>query len=264
MGVFLFTAVQSQTEPRPLPSPLNPPEIRPFRTLTLELATLSDRVLPMQPIPLRLRQSNKTTFPAFGYSTLSIDNPIYFYVRRHGADRRTLVGQRTALLKMIGFKNGAIAPGITIEAREWLTLNLRKYFPNPGVYEIQAVLGNDDGTQSLESNAIDVEVTEPTGNDLLAHKMIRNSGFEDFLFSGAEFEQVESTLLQLSTLYPNTRYGLSASFVLGEVYYFRKDYVRALAHLIRLEGLQDFVYFDKVGRYLSEIRRAATAQTGTE
>ncbi|MGH9948283.1 MAG: tetratricopeptide repeat protein [Pyrinomonadaceae bacterium] len=170
------------------------------------------------------------------------------------------IAQLTPLLKLTAFAHLPIPPGTTVEARDWLTLDLEKYFSEPGTYELQAKMANDDRTQIIESNIISFEVTQPTGIDLLAFNLIRNSTIQNLLFSGAEFRQAENTLRQLGSLYPTTAYGKSASFVLGEVYFFRKDYVQALAYLTRLENANDFIHAEKVRMYLAEIRRIAAPE----
>ena len=54
------------------------------------------------------------------------------------------------------------------------------------------------------------------------------------------------------------------SFVLGENYFYDRNYPQALVHLLRLENDSNFAYAEKVRRYLAEIRRINSLQTGTK
>jgi hypothetical protein len=66
---------------------------------------------------------------------------------------------------------------------------------------------------------------------------------------------VKNTLGAITTRFPNSVYAKGSSFVLGEVYFGRKNYSQALLNLLRLENDRDFIFAEKVRNYLAEIRR---------
>lgn len=161
---------------------------------------------------------------------------------------------------MYSFKNIEIEPSESSEATEFVTLGLNKYFPEPGIYELQAVLYNADGTQSIESNTVTIEIQEPSGINRNAYNLIKNSSFQDYLFSGAEFKKVKNTLEAITTRFPNSAYAKNSFYLLGEVYFYDKQYPKALTNLLRLENDNGFIFAEKVKNYLTEIRRLPQAQ----
>jgi len=229
---------------------------RAFTDLTFEIAVAAETLVPLQPVPLVLKQSNRTNEPVLGYDSVTFSSPIYFYVKKAGTNNWKQLEQLTALLKLVGHRNSEVLPGSNYESRQWLTLDLATYFPIPGAYELRARLYNEDGSQFIESNVVSIAIREPAGPDRAAYNFIRNSTFQDYLFSGAEFSKVKNTLERLTTLYPNSPYARNASFVLGENYFYGRNYPQALVNLLRLENDNDFIHAEKVRRYLAEIRRA--------
>ncbi len=226
----------------------------------MELSGPNQDILALQPIPVRIKLSNRTSRPVFGYSSIALGkSPLSILAKKSSTDQ-SIALDTTAILTYTSNTNVEMLPGAVVEAREWLTLGLNKYFPEPGSYELQTVLANDDRTQYIESNTISIEIREPTGADRPAYNFIKNSSFQDYLFSGAEFNKVKGTLERLNTLHPNTPYARSASFVLGENYYYGRLYPQALVNLLRLEADNDFIFADKVRKYLAEIRRSAAVQ----
>lgn len=259
--LFLFTIVHSQQIDLPGTSNRQSSvDTEPFSTLTLELLAPSREVLQLQPIPVVLRQSNRTNAPAFGYNSLSFGHPIFIYLKKAGTANPAKMIELSTLLKLTRHKVVAIHPGSTVEASGWLTLGLKKYFHGPGVYELYALLANPERTEFIRSDPITIEVREPIGTDRLAYNLIANSPFEDDLFSGAEFEKVQPVLESLRTRYPRTSYGRSAAFLLGETYFHDKQYARALANLVILENDNGYIFAEKVREYLTEIRRQMSEQ----
>ena len=232
----------------------NPEEVRPFTDLTLEIAVPSQS-LPLQPIPIVIKQSNRTNQPVLGYKSIGFGRtPVYLYVKKNGGER-VLINMLSPILSLTRVKNVAIAPGTSSEAKEWLTLALDRYFPEPGTYQLQAELANEDRTQFIQSNTINIEIKQPIGVDFEAYNLIRNSPMQEALFSGAEFDRAKDTLEAIKTRFPTSAYARGAFFVLGEAYFSRRQYGQALANLIRLENDRDFIFAEKVRNYLAEIRR---------
>jgi hypothetical protein len=231
-------------------------QVRPFTDLTFEISVPTQTLLPLQPIPIVLKQSNRTNQAVLGYKSIGFGKiPVYLYVQKSGSDEKTLISQLTPLSSLTEYKNIEISPNASYTAKEWITLGLNMDFPEPGTYEIQAVLANADRTQFIESNKVSIEIQEPTGSDREAYNLIKNSPSKEYLFSGAQFNKVKNTLEAITTRFPNSVYAKGSSFVLGEVYFGRKNYSQALLNLLRLENDRDFIFAEKVRNYLAEIRR---------
>lgn len=255
MLVFLqsVVTVSSQTEHTEKPSS----EVQPFTDLTLEISAPEKILLSLQPIPIAIMQSNKTNKPILGYKSVGFNgSPLYIYVQKSGGNsERVLITPLTPVSGFYVVTNAKLAPDESYEAKELITIGLHKYFPEPGTYELQAVLANDDRTQFIESNKVTIEIQMPTGADRNAYNLIKNSSFQDFLFSGAKFDKMKDTLETLIAMHPNSPYAKSSAFLLGETYFELKQYPRALVNLIRLENDKEFIFAEKVKKYLAEIRR---------
>lgn len=230
---------------------------RPFSTLNFKIVEPRESVLSLQPIPIILRLTNNSNQPALGYETIGFGkSPLYLYVRKSGSDLRVLIKTLQPIHKLMHYTNVPIDPQESITSKDLLTLGLARYFPEPGRYELQASLANSSGTEFIESNTIIIEIREPIGMDRVAHDLIKNSTFQDHIFSGAEFTQVRSTLERIITLYPETPYAHSAAFALAENYFYsRGNRSKALPYLLKLETDEDFIFADKVKKYLTEIRK---------
>lgn len=189
---------------------------------------------------------------------------MFIAVKKVGTKVKVPLDMLEPIHKLTRYTNVTIEPRESIEAKELITLGMVRYFPEPGSYEIQATITSSDGKQSVESKPVTINIQEPTGADRPAYNLIRNSSFQEFLFSGSEFGSVKDTLETITALYPNSVYAKHASFVLGENYFYGKNYPQALLNLVRLENDANFIHAEKVRRYLTEIRKVNAIQTGTE
>lgn len=231
-------------------------QVRPFTDITYEITTPTQTVLPLQPIPIILRQKNMTNDQVLGYRSIGFTNmPIYLHIRKSGSNKTTVLGDFSQIFEFIAYTNVEIPPNSVSEAKEWIWLGLGKYFAEPGTYEVKAVVPNDKRTQSVESNTITIEIQEPTGTNREVYNLIKNSGFQESFFSHDSFNKTKNMLETITVRFPNSPYAKGASFVLGEEYFKSKQYLRALNHLTRLENDNDFIFADKVRNYLAEIRR---------
>lgn len=226
---------------------------RPFTELTLEISAPMQGLLRLQPIPLVIRQVNRGDQPVLGYNSVTFHSAISLYVRKNN-EPELEVTPLSPISGLFGRSLSEVPPGTSTVASEWITINLSKYFPNAGSYEVYARLYNPQGTEFVESNRITVQIQEPVGTDRLVYELIRNHRAKDYLFSGAEFKHAKSVLETITTRYPNSAYAKSAFFVLGEVQFYGRDYPAALLNLMRLEHDDTFIHAEKVRRYLAEMR----------
>lgn len=237
-------------------------QVRPFTDIKYEISAPAQRALLLQPIPLVIRQKNITDEKVLGYKTVGFNSmPIYLHIKKNGSDQNLVLGEFSQIFQFIAYSNIEILPNTVTETKDWIWLGLNKFFPEAGTYEIKAVIFNKDYTSSVESNIVTIEIQQPTGVDRNVYNLIKNSGFQDYLFSGDEFDKKKNVLETIISAFPNNSYTKGATFVLGERYIIRKQYAQALIHLSRLENDADFVFVDKVRSYLSEIRRLPQTQT---
>ncbi len=235
--------------------------IRPFTDLTLEIALPEQTLLSLQPIPIIIKQSNKTNQPAMGYKSIHFGlSPIRLYAKKNGSNVKVSIGNQSPVSTFSFFTNVQIAPGESSETKGLITIGLNKYFPEPGIYEIQAALGDAERTEYIESNKVTIEIKMPTGLNLATYNLIKNSALQDFMFSGVNNERAENILKTITTMHPNTPYAKNSAFLLGETYYNLRQYPQALINLIRLENDSNFIFAEKVKNYLAEIRRSMQTQ----
>lgn len=209
LSVFLqgIVAVSAQTNPVEQSNE----EVRPFTDLTLEIIAPEQTVLSLQPIPIIIKQSNKTNQPAMGYRGIVFGfTRIGFYAQKNGSNEKVSIGGQSALSPLVFVTNVKLAPGESCEMKGWITIGLQRYFPKPGIYELQARLTNDDGTQFIMSNKATVEIKTPAGASRNAYNLIKNSSLEDFLFSGHKFDKAKDVLETLATTHSNTPYARSS------------------------------------------------------
>lgn len=232
-------------------------EVRPFTDLTLEITTTKDSLLPLQPIPIVIKLSNKTSQPILGYNSIRFGLvPLYLYARKSGETEKTPIVPVTAIRTLTDYRGVKIAAGETREWKDWLTLRLNEYFAKPGNYQLQLVLVSPDGSQRIESNMLDIEILEPTEINREVHNLIKNNSTPEDLFSGVDFNKAKSTLEIIATKFPNSGYSKSANFLLGEIGFHRKQYPQALGRLMKLEHDKDFIFAEKVKKYIDEIRES--------
>lgn len=240
-------------------------EARPFTDLTLEISAPKRSLLPLQPVPVVIKQSNKTSKSVLGYDMVGFDYcPISLYVRRVGDAEKVRISMLTTLRKLTRYTNVEVAPGASYEAKEWITLGLNWYLPEPGNYELQAVLRNDDQTQSIESNVINIEIKQPTGEDRAAYNLIKNSSAPESLFSDEDFDKKKNTLETIKNKFPNSPYAPDSLYVLGKVHFFRNQHSQAATNLSKLENDDGFIFAGNVKNYLAEIRRQEKNQSPKE
>lgn len=262
---LLFLRCASEVLAQTKPAEPTDAEIRPFSDMTLEIVLPEQTVLALQPIPIVVRQINRTNQPIMGYGGILFGfTPIALYVKKDGSNERVPIGNQSAVSHYAIFGNAPVAPGKIAETQGLIMLGLKRYFPEPGVYEIQAELSNDDGTHRIQSNKVTFEIKMPTGANLAVYNLIKNSSLEDFMFSGIKFNQAEETLETITTMHPNTPYAKYSAFLQGESYFGRKQYSRALLKLMRLENDNNFIHKEKVKKYLKEIRRVLQMEQTNE
>jgi hypothetical protein len=236
-------------------------ETRPFTDLSLKISVPGRSPLLLQPIPIVLKLSNPTNQPIMGPSSIGFGEcRIYLTVQKVGSDKRDIL-PLSSYLRLVKFNDALISARTDYQAKEWLAVELNKYFPDAGMYELQAGLANADGSQQIQSNKIYLQIESPTGVDREVFQLIKNSKSPNYFFDGLDYEKVKDVLDDITTRYPNSAYTQAANFMLGKANFYRKDYQKALKHLQKLENDSNFIHNEKVKKHLDEIREILTNST---
>jgi len=236
-------------------------EYRPFTDLSLKISVPGRAPLLLQPIPIVLKLNNQTNQPIMGPASVEFNRcRINLYVQKVGSDKREEI-LLSSYTPFVLFKDVPIPARTDYQAKEWLAVGLNKYFPDAGMYELQAVLTNADGSQQIQSNKIYLQIETPSGIDRDVYQLIKNSKSPDYFFDGGGFKKVKDTLDDIAIRYPNSAYTQGANFMLGKANFYRKDYQKALKHLQKLENDSNFIHNEKVRKHLDEIREILTNST---
>lgn len=237
-------------------------EVRPFTDLTLEISTSKDQLFLLKPIPIIFKLSNKTNQPVFGYDYMRFGlTPIKLYVKKLGDIERIQIASLTPLHTYVIRNNNIVIPaGISHEAKAWLAFELNQYFSEPGIYQLQMVMLNFDETQSIESNTLAIEIKEPIGVDREVYNLIKKTVRSDSLFTGMDFNKTKDVLETIANRFPNNTYAKNSTFLLGEWNFYRKQYSEAMSYFLKLENDNDFIFANKVKKYIDEMRESEKAE----
>ena len=228
-----------------------------FSKLTFEVVAFNKReFVKLEPIPLTLTLTNKTTETVLGHGALRFSaNMVRLFVAHDGGKPLTLK-ELSPFPKEIFVKPIEMKPGDSFHARDLLTLNLDNVFPQPGEYEIYAVLLYPNSTAEIMSNTVTIRILEPQGVDKEAYAFIRaNSRSSDF-FSGRYLAgdlNAETILERFVMSYKDSVYSDYAAFLLGELYFAQEKHEKASELFSRLADKRDFVFADKVANFRSKL-----------
>lgn len=234
-----------------------PPQASSFSDLTLKISTPKEDFLQLEPIPVTLELSNETGHAVVGHTALDFSlNHVKLFVRRNGGRARE-VKELSHSRERVIVSPRELAPGERHESRQMLTLNMDEIFPEPGAYEIQAVLYDAAWRDEVKSNVAAVKIIRPEGKDRSAFEFIRSRPSSPFFFSALEISgdsEAAKTLEEFEAGFGASTYGKYASFKLGEFYFHRKEYAKAKAHFDRLADKKDFTLADRVSEYRGRLK----------
>ncbi len=113
-------------------------------------------------------------------------------------------------------------------------------------------------SNEIKSNVLTVRILQPEGLNLEALKYIKTLSASSYFFSGVGFssEAEQRTALEVFTAkFGETLYGDYAAFLLGERYFYDKDYTRADAQFSLLANKADFVFADRAKKYIEKTKK---------
>ena len=223
-----------------------------FSDLTLEISSPKQKLVQFEPMALILTLSNKTSSPIAARTSIDLSAGFVelFTIRKNGEPVK--IQNLSPIAGLVIVRPGIIRSGESHQTKELLTLDLDKVFPQPGTYQIQAVLRNGEGKQQVKSNLLTIHVLEPTGLDIQAFDYLKNRTNPSYFFSGLELDKTQVQMVEFVSNFRDSSYGDYVAFMLGEFYLVRKDYTRAIEQLNGVSKKPDFVYGDRALYYLVE------------
>lgn len=275
LSVALFNQIGAQTTTRApvnlafekqIPTWMNetnvPAQQRPdwygFKDLTFAVTTPKKRYVQLQPVPLFLTLSNQTDRVLKGHSALEFfANHIRVWTRAEGAEWREI--DQLSLRKVLIFvKPRAMKPGDKFTATQVLNLRIEKIFPQPGTYELKALLMSGDARQTVVSRPITVRIEAPEGADLEAYNFLHAHTEPEYFYTGSGLvwnKTAEQTLATFVAKFEETAYGNDARFLLGQLRFATRDYEAARLLFERLAKTPDFALAASAKEYLAKIQK---------
>jgi hypothetical protein len=221
-----------------------------FSDLTLELTVLKQNLVQLEPIPLILTLRNKTAYSVISQTTLDFAAGFVQLFLIDNNREPVRIQNISPIAKFVIVDPKPIRPGERLQTKELLTIVQDKVFPQPGSYQIQAVMRDGREKQQIKSNLLIIHVREPSGLDLQAFDYLKHRTNPSYFFSGLEADKTQPQLLEFVSTFRDSSYGDYAALVLGDLYFARKDYQRVIEQLNVFRS--DFIYADRVLYYLVE------------
>ena len=228
-----------------------------FSKFTLRIASTKEDFVQLEPIPIILNLANETNQPILGHTALDFSyHHVKLFILQDGGERRE-IQNLSPLMKRVRIEPRKIAPGENHQATQLLNVDLDKIFPEPGSYQIQAVLQDIDNKQEIHSNLITIRITSPNDLNLQAFEYIRNSENPSYFFTGVSFtdsEQERKVIEDFVSKFGGSVYGDYATFLLGELYFSRKEYQKASEQFNKVAKNVNFVFAGKASEFIVRIK----------
>lgn len=122
---------------------------------------------------------------------------------------------------------------------------------------MQVTLSDAKWNEEIKSNLITIRVVRPEGMDLQALEYIKGLGASSYFFSSMGFsskEQERNILEDFTSRFGNSIYDPYAEFSLGELYFYEKDYKKAVERLSKVAKRSEFALAGKAEKYLDKIK----------
>lgn len=228
-----------------------------FSDLTLKIAAPKKEVLQLEPLPLVLELSNETDHSIMGHTALDFSfNHINLLVRQSGGSIREVKELSPSSGRVI-VSERKIESGERHESKQVVTINLAKIFPQPGSYEVQAVLFDVEWQEQVKSNIITINIVRPQGIDREAFEFIEGQSTAPYFFCALEITTDANALRALEEFEANfgeSGYGDYASFQLGRFYFFQDQFAKARVRLEKIAKRGDFVFSGAAADYLEKMK----------
>lgn len=235
-----------------------------FENMTFQVVLDKDTYILMEPAYVKLKFSNQTqkpqtTYPPFFPSDTAI---------RVNSDGK--VREFTFAFVSFGKPNPffpiVYQPGAVYE--EVLNLNTNGFFPVPGNYQVQFVLGGAAGAKTISSNIINVTITEPLGLDKEAYEFLKkyekSNIFLGWIHVAPGEKSMIPTLEEFVFHYSQTPYGDLAIYHLGRKYQSKGDLDKAMAEFEKLKFSNKKYIADLADQAIKEVREMKSALEKSE
>jgi hypothetical protein len=229
------------------------PDSGQFSELTLEISATKPSFVPLEPIPITLKLSNRTNNIIGGHGSLHFsEGYVDIFVQTSSGQIRKFEQLAFERVSSIGGLQN-IKPQARAEVTQVLSMGLDRYLPSPGNYKLRAVLKNRRPGEETRSNWIDIRITEPTDLNLGAYEFLREKPSDAMFLHTISREGSKDALEDFVRRFPNTSYTDYALYLLAEYYFYQNDHGRAKEFLNQLDNKPDFVFADKVDQYLKKL-----------
>jgi hypothetical protein len=227
-----------------------------LKDFTLTVTTPQKSYLELQPIPMVINLKNETNRPLMGHDVFEFAGT-YFHLFVQRDDGPHELSRSTMIADIVG-THREFRPGEESRKTECLNVRLSEAFPKPGKYQLTAQLWSFDGSPPASSKPFEVEIVVSQGLDAEAAKFIRANGDPDYFFTGIQRTK-SPRILELSVvenflaLYADSAYGYDATFLLGQLQYARREYLKARATFRSLAQKPGYAFAGDVAEYLGYI-----------
>ncbi len=231
-------------------------ESQSFAKLGLSISTSKTTFVPLEPIPIKFSLRNETDKSISGHASLRfVSNFVEIFLRSAGEPNvRKIDPLSRDRVRSIG-RNTLIPPGAVIEHTELMSIDLDKYFLNPGVYEMRASFKNRGSSEKIQSDWVTITITEPQGIDRAALEFLKTGPDLSNLYSGNNTEEQKDYLESFLANYAESSYSPYISLRLAGFYVWCGELDKAKPKLNKLKELKNFARANEVDEYLKELER---------
>ncbi|MGH7889241.1 MAG: tetratricopeptide repeat protein, partial [Thermodesulfobacteriota bacterium] len=224
-----------------------------FQDLSIDVSSLRNEYLPLEPIPLVFKISNRTPNGILGHGSLDFSSGYIKLIVKNSRGEEHALDRLSSEFALNVIQKKVIPPGGQFQKTQVLSYDLNRHFPSIGNYGIKAVFSNGDG-EVIESSWTDIRIVHPTDLSDKALDFLRRCKGGSFLhnITSEDDAGLHETFVNE---FPNTRYAEYALFLLAEHYYYKSEYGRSREFFRRLETHSGFVFAEKVTTYLKELAK---------
>jgi hypothetical protein len=227
-----------------------------FSKLKLEISTLKDSYLLIEPIIFKFRISNPTNQDILGHTGFNITSNFTSLVVRNESGEETTFNGFSPLPKLVAPSIRPIKPGESQEVVNILNYRLKEMFPFPGRYEIRAIFSNWRKPGKAFSNVITVEILAPEQTNKEAFDFINQSNDSVMFFTGSsDLKKREQRWREFLLKYEDTVYADYVTYALGQYLFYKGDIQESQKLLESVSKKQNFIFAKQVKNYLIEIRK---------
>ena len=235
-----------------------------LKDFTLTVTTPQRSYLELEPIPIVITLKNETNRPLMGHSLFYFDAS-YFHLFVHREDGTHDLGGLSTYIADYNATHREFRPGEEAKKTQCLDVRLSKAFPKPGKYKLTAELRSLDGSPAVSSQPFEVEIVAPQGVEAEALKFIRTNGDPDYFFTGIQRHRrpaiMEPSVVEnFLALYGDTAYADDATYLLGEIQFAKREYLKARTIFQGLAKQPDYPFAGDVAQFLQLIDRELDKQ----